>query len=150
MLAYMLASAVRLVIDTNVLVSAVVGKRGGASREVLRQCLKGRLQPLMGMALFLELEEVLQRTSILRQMSLDRVELDVLVDAYLSQCSWVTVYYGWRPNLRDEGDQHLIELAVAGSASAIITKNVRHLKSGDLRFEDLRVLTPSQLLAELP
>ena len=31
---------------------------------------------------------------------------------------WVTVYYGWRPNLSDEGDNHLIELALAGGTAA--------------------------------
>jgi len=26
---------------------------------------------------------------------------------------WVSVYFGWRPNLPDEGDNHLFELALA-------------------------------------
>ncbi len=34
----------------------------------------------------------------------------------------MTVYYGWRPNLPDEGDNHLIELALAGSAQAIVNR----------------------------
>ena len=38
---------------------------------------------------------------------------------------WVTVYYGWRPNLPDEADNHLIELALAGGAEVIVTHNVR-------------------------
>ncbi len=38
---------------------------------------------------------------------------------------WVSVYFGWRPNLPDEGDNHLFELALAGNAAAIITHNVR-------------------------
>lgn len=33
--------------------------------------------------------------------------------ALARQARWVTVYYGWRPNLPDEGDNHLIELALA-------------------------------------
>ena len=36
--------------------------------------------------------------------------------ALARQARWVTVYYGWRPNLPDEGDNHLIELALAGGA----------------------------------
>lgn len=103
----------------------------------------------MGMALFLEIEGVFERPALLKKLSLERQELTELVDAYLSRCLWTTVYYGWRPNLSDEGDQHLIELAVAGNAAAIVTKNVRDLESGDLRFADLRILTPSRILAEL-
>ena len=61
---------------------------------------------------------------------------------------WVTVYYGWRPNLPDEGDNHLIELALAGGAQAIITHNLRDLCGGELRLGTLRVLTPAQCLEE--
>ena len=30
----------------------------------------------------------------------------------MSRCRWVEVFYAWRPNLPDEADNHLIELAV--------------------------------------
>jgi len=62
---------------------------------------------------------------------------------------WVCVYYGWRPNLPDEGDNHLIELAVVGGARAIVTHNVRDLRRGQLLWERLRILTPSECLEEL-
>ena len=68
--------------------------------------------------------------------------------ALAGQGRWVTVYYGWRPNLPDEGDNHLIELALAGGAQVIITHNLRDLRSGELRLGSLRVLTPAQCLEE--
>ncbi len=61
---------------------------------------------------------------------------------------WVTIYFGWRPNLPDEGDNHLIELAIAGGAKAIITHNLRDLARGDLRLGNLRVLSPAHFLEE--
>ena len=63
---------------------------------------------------------------------------------------WVKIYYGWRPNLRDEGDNHLIELAVVGSARAVVTHNVRDLRRAELRWTDLLVLIPSECLEKLP
>jgi predicted nucleic acid-binding protein len=67
----------------------------------------------------------------------------------LSACERVQVYYLWRPNLRDEGDNHVLELAVAGGASAIVTNNVPDFRSSDLRFPDVRVLAPKDFLKEM-
>ena len=77
--------------------------------------------------------------------------LDMMMKAeeVAKQGRWVTVYYGWRPNLRDEGDNHLIELAIAGAARAIVTHNVRDVRGGELRWSDLLVVTPSQCLEQM-
>jgi putative PIN family toxin of toxin-antitoxin system len=137
-----------IVLDTNIFVAALLGP-GGASRSVLRACLDGRLQPLMGEALFVEHESLLAREPLFAVCSLDTLQRDDLFNAFLSVCRWTTIYYGWRPNLRDEADNHLIELAVAGSASVIVTKNVRDFRGAELQFPGLRVLSPGDLLKEI-
>jgi len=137
-----------IVLDTSVFVSALLGP-AGASREVLRACLDGRLQPLMGAALVAEYESLLSRTELFERSLLDLAERETVLNGFLSVCRWTNIYYGWRPNLRDEGDNHLIELAVAGGAEAIVTKNVRDLRSGELRFPGLRILQPADLLKEI-
>jgi len=58
----------------------------------------------------------------------------------------VTVYFGWRPNLPDEGDNHLIELALAGGAQAIVTHNLRGLRGGQLQLGTLQLVSPAQCL----
>ena len=137
-----------VVLDTSVFVSALLGPKG-ASRAVLRACLEGRLQPLMGAALFAEYESLMGRESVFRGCRLSSEQRDTLLDSFLSVCRWTTIYYGWRPNLRDEGDNHLIELAVAGSASAIVTKNARDFRSAELHFPGLRILLPDEILQEI-
>ena len=67
----------------------------------------------------------------------------------MAHCRWTRIYFGWRPNLRDEGDNHLVELAVAGGADCIVSHNQRDLRSNELTFPGLRIVTPAQLLSGL-
>ncbi|MDH3599700.1 MAG: putative toxin-antitoxin system toxin component, PIN family [Candidatus Tectomicrobia bacterium] len=139
----------RIVLDTNVFVGALLGPRG-ASREVLRRCLRRQYQPIMGTALFLEYESVITRDDLFQDCRLSPHEREVLLNAFLSVCQWQTIYYAWRPNLPDETDNHLVELAVAGQASRIVSRNRRDFERADLYFPSLRILAPEVLLAEGP
>jgi putative PIN family toxin of toxin-antitoxin system len=138
-------SSSKLIVDTSVFISALIGSRG-PSRELIRRCLLGDYVPLMGNALFAEYESVISRPSVVSKCPLNTTEIMELLAAFLSVCEWVNVYYLWRPNLRDEGDNHLIELAVAGNAIGIATNNVRDFQGADLLFPDLLITTPEQLL----
>jgi putative PIN family toxin of toxin-antitoxin system len=135
----------RIVVDTNVFVGAILGPTG-PSRALIRCCLQGEYQPLMGNALFSEYEAVICRESILAQCRLSQQEIDTLFQAFMSVCQWTFIYYTWRPNLKDEADNHLIELAVAGNATTIATQNVRDFQNTELLFPNLNVLTPEEIL----
>lgn len=135
--------------DTNVFVAALLSMTG-SNRAVLRACLSGKAMPLMGAALFSEYEDLLGRGSLLQACPVSLTERRMLLEALLSVSTWVKIYYLWRPNLPDEADNHLIELALAGHADAIVTNNVRDLRGGELNFPDLRILTPTQFLKSLP
>ena len=139
----------RVVIDTNVFAGALL-RSTGYNRRVIRACLSGRLKPLMGQALFLEYEDVLSRSAIFRTSPLSRQERQELFAAFLSVCEWVQIYFSWRPNLPDEADNHIVELAVAGGAAMIVTNNLRDFQGADLRFPDLRMVAPRELVKELP
>nr|WP_228025326.1 PIN domain-containing protein [cf. Phormidesmis sp. LEGE 11477] len=55
----------KVVVDTSIFISALIGP-SGPSRELIRQCLLGNYQPLMGNALFCEYESVFSRPHILK------------------------------------------------------------------------------------
>ena len=137
----------RIVVDTNVFVAAA-SSPDGASRAVLRRCLLDRYEPLMGQALLAEYESVLARAEPFAASPIDQAERDALWAALASRCRWVRVYYLWRPNLPDEADNHVVELAVAGGAEAIVTHNTRDFTRAEPRFPGLRVLNPGQLITE--
>lgn len=131
--------------DTNVFIAAMISPTGG-NRDALRACFDGRAHPLMGAALFHEYEDVMLRSELVRKSPLRPEERQSLFEAFLSVCEWVKVYFLWRPNLPDEGDNHLVELAIAGGADTIVTNNVRDVRRGELSFPSLQVLTPSEFL----
>jgi len=136
-----------VVIDTNIFVGACLG--AGASNEVVALCLRGEVVPLKGTALLAEYEDVLGRVALLERSRLDSAEREELLDIFLARCRWTRIYFGWRPNVPDEADNHLVELAVAGGAQAIVTRNLRDLQGMDLRFPALKLMTPEDLLREV-
>lgn len=139
----------RIVLDTNVLVAALTSP-DGASRAVLRGILGGRWTPLMSLALFLQYEDVLSRQEVLRRCPLSDEDRLALVDASLSRCELREIYYAWRPNLRDEGDNHVFELVVAAQDAVLLTWNLRDFASAELKFPNVKIMTPAQWMKENP
>ena len=137
----------RIILDTNVLVAALTSP-DGASRAVLRGVLQGLWEPMISLPLFMEYEDVMARREVLERCPLPEEERQALLDALMSRCTLVEVYYAWRPNLRDEGDNHVFELAVAAQDAALLTWNLRDFASAELRFPQVRVLTPAQWMKE--
>jgi len=134
-------------VDTNILVSAILSP-DGAAREVLRRCLNGNVQPLISNALFLEYEDVLSRHHLFAAAPIESSEREALLDALLGVCQWINITFLWRPNLPDEADNHLIELAVAGNSRWIVTGNAKDVAAGELVFDSFRVITPGEWLKE--
>ena len=134
-----------IVIDTSVVVSALIGAKG-PSREILRRCFHGHYNPLISNALFQEYEDVTSREKIIDRCPLSAAEIRKFLNAIYSISQWVPIYYLWRPSLPDEGDNFLVELAVAGNARCIVTNNIKDIKSSELSFPGLHVLRPEELL----
>jgi putative PIN family toxin of toxin-antitoxin system len=137
----------RIVVDTNVMLGACLGT--GAAAGVVAACLREQCTPLIGNALFNEYEDVFARTDLFAGCRLSPTERDELLDVFFARCLWTRVYYTWRPNSPDEADNHLIELAVAGGADFIVTRNLRDLQRMELRFPNLRVVSPEVFLKEI-
>jgi putative PIN family toxin of toxin-antitoxin system len=135
----------RIVVDTSVFVSATMNA-GGASRQVIRHCLTGEIRPLMSGALFHEYEDVVGRGELFAKSRVSASERNELLDAFLSVCVWTPIWFLWRPNLRDENDNFLVELAVSGAAVAIVTANKKDFRGADLRFGGFAVLDPAEFL----
>ena len=137
-------AGIAVVVDTSVFVAALKST-DGAARQVLRLCLQSELSPLVGHKLFLEFNDVLERPKLFENSPATSEDREALFHGFLSVCRWVNIFFLWRPNLPDEGDNHVMELAVAGGAAVVITHNVSDF-AGELKFPGVRILTPGQFL----
>lgn len=135
----------RVVLDTNVLVSAFTSAQA-ASRQILRKILQGPTTALISVPLFAEYEAVLAHRETQSRCPLTSVQQTQLFDAFLARTQIIEVYYRWRPNLPDEGDNHVLELAVAAGDAPIVTFNRRDFRGGELRFPGILVQTPGAWL----
>ena len=134
----------RVVIDTNIFISAMMNAEG-APRAVLRLALNRDIIPVFGNALFSEYEAVLSRADLFEAAPASRSEREDVFDALLSVSEWTPIYFLWRPNLPpklgDRADNHILELAIAGGAQAIITANIRDFERGEVAFPSLKICT---------
>lgn len=136
----------RIVIDTKVLIGALIGKQYSANRKLIELCLKQEFYPLINNTLFTEYEDVISRKEILIKSIYTESEINELLDALLSVCQWIKIYYLWRPNLQDEKDNYLIELAVAGNAKFIVTHNVKDFYQSQLKFPQIQIKKPQEVI----
>jgi len=137
----------KVVIDTSVWISALITKEGNA-RDVLRLALEDKITPQMSEALFYEYEAVMKRKKIQNLTPLTVEEQNTLFYAYLSSSKWNEIYDMWRPNLKDEDDNFVVELAVASGAEYIITYNIKDFKNAELVFKH-KIITPEQFIKDL-
>jgi putative PIN family toxin of toxin-antitoxin system len=133
---------VRLVVDTNVLVSAML-TGGGAPDEVLQLVLRGDATLLVDTRILAEYDEVTTRP----RFGFDAVERRALLDVLTAIAEPVPAP-PLRLTLPDPDDVKFVEVAAAGRADALVTGNQRHFKPRSGRVP-VRVVSPRVLMQEL-
>tara|TARA_R110002167_G_scaffold96735_2_gene255886 strand:+ start:162 stop:578 length:417 start_codon:yes stop_codon:yes gene_type:complete len=134
----------RLVLDTDIVVAAVLSGTG-ASRRLLMEIVDGRHIGLITVAQFLEYESVLKRPEICRRAKLDIVDMDVILNQIAASFAAVEISYLWRPQVRDANDDMVLEVAVNGHADAIATFNVSDFGVVPSRF-GIEASRPSEIV----
>jgi putative PIN family toxin of toxin-antitoxin system len=132
-----------VVLDTNVVVSALRSKRG-ASFAILNK-IGEAWTPLISVPLILEYEAVGLREASLLKIPAESIE--AIVRAFCFFGRETPVYFRLRPSLPDPDDEFLLELAVAGRANAVVTHNVKDF-AGAERF-GIPVTTPREFLRKI-
>jgi len=135
----------QVVLDTNVLVSALRSRQGVSAALVGQVGADPRWQINLSVALVLEYTEIIHREGSPLGFSWQDCEdfLDFICAAGVER----TIYFLWRPCLADPDDDLVFECALASSAEHIITYNVRHFAEA-LKY-GIVPLSPADFLRKL-
>ncbi len=131
----------KIVLDTNVLCSALRSRRG-ASSVLLRLLGTDAYEAHLTVPLYLEYSE--QALRIVSAGIAERKTVDDILDYVCETMVLDTVHFLWRPFLRNADDDMVLEAAAAGGCSHILTHNTRDFR-GVAEF-GIAVLTPGQFL----
>jgi putative PIN family toxin of toxin-antitoxin system len=105
----------RLVLDTDLMVAAM-RSHSGASRQLLSAAFDRRLVLVVSAALMLEYEAVLTRPEHMYALGVTPAEVNVILDAVIAVAEPIATRFLWRPQLKDPGDEMVLEAAVNGGA----------------------------------
>jgi putative PIN family toxin of toxin-antitoxin system len=136
-----------IVIDTNVVVAGVRSP-AGASAELLRLVLLGRIEAAASTALVLEYEAVITRAEHLSAARLSVEQASSVVDALAAAMTPTPIRWRLRPLSPDPGDDLVLEAAFNAGAQAIVSTNLADLEQPALRL-GIRTVLPNVLLSEL-
>ena len=131
-------------LDTNILYQAVFS-RSGASYAILQMVRDGGLELALSVPVFEEYRQVLLRPQTLRETGRLRAEMETVLDFLALVGVPTPIHYLWRPNLLDAGDDMFVELTIASGSEYLITRNIRHYRTGMLDL-GIRVVTPPTFL----
>ena len=134
----------RIVIDTNVFVSALRSCRG-ASYRLLTLVGGVEFEIALSVPLVLEYEDAAKRMS--PATGLSNEEVDDIIDYLCSVAHQQQIYFLWRPVLRDPRDDHVLELAAEAGCEIIVTFNARDFV-GSEQF-GVTAITPAEFLRRI-
>jgi len=128
----------RVVIDTNVLVSGLLSPYGAAG-QIVRMAVAGSIDLLYDARILSEYGEVLSRP----KFSFEKTHIDSLIE-FIMQYSIPVSAIPLSRHLPDRDDEPFLEVAISGKAECLITGNVAHYPMRSRH--KTRILTPRQFL----
>ena len=131
----------RIIMDTNVLFAGLYSSTG-ASFQILRLIDNRKIIPVISTTLLFEYEDVLKREQ--SELKLSHKQVDIILDNICSLSTFQQIYFLWRPYLKDQKDDHILEVAVASKTKIIVTHNLKYFK-GTEKF-GIKAIPPGKFL----
>lgn len=134
----------KIVIDTNVIVSAL-RSANGASYKLLSLIDSGKFEVNISVPLLFEYEDVAKKD--LHNSKLQKENIDDILDYICAVSNKQKIFFLWRPYLKDPKDDFILELAVKSGCDYIITYNKRDFR--DIEKFSIKLLTPKEFLRKI-
>ena len=133
----------RVVLDTNVLISSLVSE-GGAPRQVLDAWLEDRYTLVTPLYLVEELIHVLSYPRIAKRLSLTEGEMATILTALLSKSVTTPGHLRLPGVTRDPKDDAVVACAKEGEADYIVSGDQDLLVLGE--YEGIQIVTPRRFV----
>jgi putative PIN family toxin of toxin-antitoxin system len=136
-----------IVVDANVVLSALRSRHGAANR-VLLGMLSGEFAFAISPSIVLEYEDVLKRPGMLGTSPwIEPSQIDVVLDALCGCAKLVEPWLKFRPLLDDPKDDPYIDCALASGASVILSRD-KHFRHPAVAAFGLRIMSAGEFLAD--
>ncbi len=132
-------------LDTNIVYQALKSANG-ASFFILQQVRERKIQIALSVPLFEEYEDVLKREKSLKDFDLDVEDIDKFLRFIAYVGKPYKTYFLFRPNLKDEKDNMVVELVIMSQSDYLVTSNTKDFKNAELKFDQLKIVTPSEFV----
>jgi putative PIN family toxin of toxin-antitoxin system len=133
---------VRVVLDTNVLVSALLFD--GVPERIFLAGLRGEIQLLTSLSLLEELGRVLKE-----KFKIDAHTVADTIELVKSVAEVVEVESRVRVILHPDGDNRVLECASDGKADFVVTGDTKHILPLG-KYKGTRILSPSEFVRFIP
>jgi len=131
----------RIIMDTNVLFAGLYSSTG-ASFQILRLIDNRKIIPVISTTLLFEYEDVLKREQ--SELKLSHKQVDIILDNICALSTFQQIYFLWRPFLKDQKDDHVLEVAVASKTKTIVTHNLKDFK--EVEKFGIKAIPPGKFL----
>lgn len=136
----------KIVIDTNVILSALYSNQGASHKLLVWLFESKKKHSVISNTLVLEYTDVLTRIKNMKYYShLDKDEIESFIDDICTISYHQKIYFLWRPFLRDTNDDMVLEVAVNSGAKAILTFNPKDFKGVKEKF-NIDIISPKIFL----
>lgn len=135
----------QIVIDTNVFLSALRSNQGASYLLLMLIGQSALFEISLSVPLVLEYEDVAKRPGLISAFSEE--DIDAVIDRLCLMGHRQSIFFLWRPFLKDPKDDMVLELAVEANCDFIITFNKKDFV-GSEQF-GIPALTPQEFLRKI-